>query len=291
MPQKTRIEIAKRDIVSFFESLERRAFTTREISAILARNREFWRLAQSTSTRGFISFLESHARLKRTTLTTPTGTSLDRFTWGEASPYALALSLRSGSYLCHGTAVFLHGLTDLIPKTIYVNHEQTPKPSGGTLTQHSLDLAFSRQQRTSNYIFSFDHARAILVSGKYTGRLEVGTIQGPSGESIDATKLERTLIDIVVRPAYAGGIIQVLEAYKSAQGRASTNTLRSTLKRLEYVYPYHQAIGFLMERAGYPRSRAEKLRELGLDFDFYLVHGMKDPLYDKRWRLFYPAGL
>jgi predicted transcriptional regulator of viral defense system len=204
----------------------------------------------------------------------------------------VGLSLGRDAYLSHGTAVFLHGLSGEIPKTIYVNDEQTPKPPPqGTLIQERLDVAFSRQQRESNYVFAWDDVQAMVLSGKHTGRLEVGMVAGPNGEELDVTKLERTLVDIVVRPAYSGGVFHVLEAYEAARERMSVNVLVATLKRLDYIYPYHQAIGFLMERAGYEKRRCDLLRKLGLEYDFYLQHRMTDPQYDPEWRLFFPQGL
>jgi hypothetical protein len=104
--------------------------------------------------------------------------------------------------------------------------------------------------------------------------------------------LERTLIDIVVRPAYAGGIFQVFQAYRAAKEKdLSINRLLATLNKLNYVYPYHQAIGFLLKRAGYEEKRYSLLREAGLNFDFYLTHGIQDAEYSREWRLFFPRGL
>ncbi len=104
------------------------------------------------------------------------------------------------------------------------------------------------------------------------------------------TRLERTLIDIAVRPDYAGGIYQVLEAYKAAKDRVSVNTLIATIKKLDYIYPYHQTIGFYMERAGYDVTRTDRLLKLGTSLDFYLTYGIKDREYDSKWRLFFPKG-
>ena len=52
-------------------------------------------------------------------------------------------------------------------------------------------------------------------------------------------------------------------------------TSLATLKRLDYN-PYHQAIGFYMERAGFDDSTCDKLRRLGLKFDFRaeIDHGL-----------------
>ena len=107
---------------------------------------------------------------------------------------------------------------------------------------------------------------------------------------MDATRLERTLIDITVRPDYAGGIYQVLEAYRTAKDRISVNTLMATLKKLDYVYPYHQAIGFYMDKARYDENRTKRLLSLGTSLDFYLTYGIKDRNYDSKWHLFFPKG-
>ena len=175
--------------------------------------------------------------------------------------------------------------------TIYVNQEQSPKPVRPTaLTQEGIDRAFSNRQRLSTYTFKYGDFGIVLLSGKNTGRLGVKEILGPAGEHLPTTGIERTLIDIAVRPTYAGGIFQVLEAYRAAKDRVSTNRLIATLKKLDYVYPYHQAIGFLMERAGYGEHRYAMLRQLGLKHDFYLAHGMHQTDYSIEWRLFYPKG-
>src|SRR5205085_7215262 len=112
-----------------------------------------------------------------------------------------------------------------------------------------------------------------------------------SSETLQVTNLERTLIDIVVRPTYAGGISRVIEAYRAAKGRISVDRLLAILKQLDYVYPYHQPIGFLMQKTGYPKRSCAKLQALGLNHDFYLAHGLQRPKYSEDWRLFYPQDL
>jgi hypothetical protein len=251
------------------------------------------RLPQAITLTETIAFLETRG-LARVVLRLPGGIGdpITRFTWGPPSMYALGVSLRPGAYLSHASAVFLHGLTEQIPKTIYVNKEQSPKPPPqGQLTQEAIDRAFSNSQRSSTYVFEYQGFRFVLLNGKNTNRLEVSQVHDPQGESVDATKLERTLIDIAVRPAYAGGVFEVLKAFRAARDRISVNTLVATLKALGYVYPYHQAVGFYLERAGMEPDKLARLKQLGLNFDFYLAHKMGPTSYSPEWRIHFPEGL
>lgn len=285
------LEQAKGKIQAHLESARGGVFTEADLSGMLMEHRRKWGLEKRISTRAFIGFLLEDLGLRKVELRAEQYRRVVRFAWGDFSPYLMALSLRPRSYLSHGTAVFLHGLNDQLPKTIYVNQEQSEKARSGRLSQERLTLAFSRRQRTSKYIYGFDGYRAVLLSGKQTGALGVADLRGPRRETLPVTGLARTLIDIVVRPAYAGGIMQVMEAYRGARGRVGGAEIVRMLRKLDYVYPYHQAVGFLMERAGYPEVEWEKLRRLATRFDFYLLHGMRNAKRDEKWRLFFPEGL
>jgi hypothetical protein len=264
-------------------------FTLRGLQQLLVQLKEESLLPKSLS---FTTFQECFLELEgvRTeTIACPNYAKEEtRYLWGQPSAFDVALSLRPRAYLSHGSAVFLHGLNDQIPKTVFVNQEQSQKepPQKSSLTQESLDRAFaSDKQRKSRMIYEYADSKITILGGKHTQELEVGNLDGKR-----VTKLERTLIDIVVRPEYAGGVYQVLEAYRGAKGKASTNVLVATLKKLHYVYPYHQAIGFYMQRAGWQEKQYSRLLKLGWEFDFYLTYGMKETAYDATWRLFYPQG-
>lgn len=291
-PRKIRFDVAKSDILGWFNDSPGRIFSFMELKDILAQNRDHWRLTKSTTMMDFIEYLSEKGQLQRIEINFPKN-KMVRYTWGHAPTYSLILSWHPEAYLSHYTAVSLHDLTEQLPKTFYLNVEQPRKRSSSrTLTQAGIDSAFKRAMRRSKTIAKFRDFEICLLGSMGEDNLGVVQSVGPEGEEIRLTNVERTLIDITVRPGYAGGVFEVLKAFRTAKGKVSTNRLVAMLKRLDYIYPYHQAIGFYLERAGvYDESSIRLLRKIEMNYDFYLAHGMKTPAYSKEWRLFFPKGL
>ncbi len=289
--RETRFSIAKADIESYFDKQKSRIFSKADLSSILEENREFWRLSKSMSLSRFTGELISSSRLLEVTLEFPKRKYV-RYTWGDASMYEVAQSVSDKSHFSHYSAVLLHGLTEQLPKSIFVRME-LPHDSkrSGTIDQSNIGRAFSNKQRISTNFASLGGNRIYFLYGKKTGDLGVETIDSPYGKALRCTNIERTLIDIAVRPSYSGGIAEVLKAYGNAQPRVSINKLVAYLKTLDYSYPYHQAIGFYLDRSGsFTDTQIGLVRDLGIAHDFYLDYNMKDTDYIKEWRLFIPRG-
>jgi hypothetical protein len=214
----------------------------------------------------------------------------NRFTTRPSIPLAVAQSLRSGSYLCHSTAAALHDLARP-GSTIYVNKEQTPKPPAPSgLTQEGITRAFAGNPRHTTYRFTDGTNSYVLLNGKHTGDAGVERISHEQGP-LRVTSLARTVLDLVVRPQYGGGAQGVLDAIRRAAGRVTVEQLAALLERLSYVYPYHQSLGYYLEKAGYPVGELRLLLERGITFDFYLEHGKGSTRLDGKWRVYYPPSL
>lgn len=280
---------SKEKIERHFRRIKADIFWRSDLAKILDANRANWG-APSLTTPKMADVLVDVKLLKRSQFTSPKYRPIVRYIRGSPSPYRLALSLRRESFLCHQTALVLHGL-DSPSDTIYANREQSEKPEPSGLTQAGIKLAFKNQQRLSNYRFQCDGHQYLLISGKNTGSAGVVRMSIHSGEQVDCTDLERTLIDIVVRPAYAGGLTKVVAVYQAAFRKVDLDHLVELLCKLDYVYPYAQSIGFLLQRAGRPEGDLKQLEELRSEYEFFLDYGMKVPLFDEKWRLHYPAAL
>ena len=206
--------------------------------------------------------------------------------------YKTPLKLRKNSFLSHYTAMYLHNLTENIPKNVYTNQEQSKKPSNKNydLQQKNIDKAFSKPMRKTNHIVFFDDFNSYMLNGKNTERLGVTEIE-VDGENLLITDIERTLLDVSIRPGYGGGVEEILEAYINAKGQISINRLLAYSRKMDYIYPYHQVLGFYLEKAGYKESQLKILESMDIEYDFYLNYNMKNPSFSERWKLYYPQHL
>lgn len=291
-PSKFQImELYKDDILMFITSKDQTVFNESEIRGILAEKHQDWKLPYSTDVQDLLLFLFKKKVMTYVDIEFPTRT-FTRYLFKkrieDINILDIATSLYSNSYISHYTAAFMHNLTDNIVKTIYVNHEQKPKNTKALpeLNQFKIDQAFSRDMRVSKNIGTFNDRKIYLLSSKNTNLTGITLLNG-----IPITNIERTLIDIVVRPGYAGGIYEVLNIFKNAKGEASINKLYSLLKALDYIYPYHQAIGFYLERAGFKENAVKLMERLPITYNFYLTYGMQNKKFSERWNLYYPAEL
>jgi hypothetical protein len=290
---RSRLQIAKPDILAYFEALPP-VIRRKQMMGFLAKERAGWRLAQRTTIRDFIVFLKKQGKLKEHKFAFPHQPET-LYVWGEIPMMELLLHLKPRSYYSHYTAMRLHGLTEQVPKVLYLSHERSSDTQWGTsLTQSAIDEAFQRPARISNNTADFNDSQVLLINSANTGELGVlnheAQLSLESRVSVRVTNIERTLIDAAVRPAYSGGVFEVAKAFELAKNVVSVNAMGAMLSKLRFTYPYHQAIGFYLERAGYRASSLDLMRRFPMEFDFYLTHEMSATRYVPAWRLYVPEG-
>ena len=310
MPTSKPFLISKDRVKATLNALHVRILAPSELSRLVGENMPTWQLADeeaakkgdrllkagkvwqtpSSNYRDIAELLVREAMIQRINLPFPYRAE-QRFTLGKVAVFELVQSLDGAGYFTHFTALQLNDLTEQIPKTIYFNVEQSATGRGGTLTQEGLDRAFRGKPRVSSNVIEYKGTRICRLNGRSTDQLGVVDITpDDSPTSLRVTNVERTLIDATVRPSYSGGVTLVAKAFEAAKGRASVNRIAAYLTNLSYTYPYHQAVGFYLERAGYSESQLSLVRKFPMRFDFYLTHAMRATDYCEKWRLFIPKG-
>lgn len=214
-------------------------------------------------------------------------------------PFEIALSLLPNSYLSHYSALFLNDLTNNIPKEIYINREQSKKPvdPDNFLTQKKIDYAFNRPMRKTNQIATFSYkGKEYLVhmlNGKHTNNL--GVVMKKSyllSRKIRVTNLERTLIDCVVRPNYAGGLEEISAAFGNATDDISVNRLVGYLSKLDYRYPYQNCIAFYMFANEYKENSLKLILPLlETELKMYLGYQLINKKLHPETNVYYPGNL
>jgi len=293
----SRAQIAKPDIIQTFETLPK-ILKLRDIESALNEHRKFWRLTNSTTVKDFVNFLREKTQLVPITIPFPQRAVVG-FTWGPQPLLEVLLGLAENSFLSHYTAMRIHGLTEQVPKTVYLNQEKNE--NSATYSSHeklfdqpAIDSAFLRPPRHSQNMAEYEGTRILFLQSAYHAGLGITSsdvnLGGDRDLTLRHTTLERTLIDIVVRPFYAGGVFEVAKAFEQARTTVSVNTMAAMLKKLGHGYPYHQAIGYYLERAGYRPGQVDLFRKIPRERDFYLTHQMAAARYVEAWRLYVPEG-
>ncbi len=285
------LQHSKKKIISTLNNYNKNVLTILDLSQILKNNKNSWGIAKVTTNHDFISFLKENKILDEIEIQLPTRLT-SRYTFKNATKYEIALSIRKNSYLSHYSALFIFGLTDNVVKNVYTNLEQSRKPqsSKNNLLQENIDKAFNRPMRTTNNIALLPKYNVYLLNGKNLRDLEVIDYSF-NNVVLPVTSIERTLIDIAIRPNYSGGVNEVLKAFKMAKGKISVNRLVATLTKMKYIYPYHQIIGFYLEKTGYDKSLLKLIEKIEIKYKFYLTYQIKNKEFSKKWNLYYPKDL
>ncbi len=287
---KARLKAALPDIVGFYEQLPDKIHCPSDISSHLFNQRSRWNISDNTGIQKFIEQLIESGHLTEIDFPFPPPYRREvRYAWGKFLIHEVMQTIKPGGYFSYQTAVKFHGLSKQQPKITYLTVEQKNSSiSHGVMAQDSINRAFAGKPRTTANIAKTKDFEICIVAGRNTERLGVVEKEIENIGRVWLTDLERTLIDITVRPIYAGGVVEVAKAFSGAKDKLSVDALAAMLKKLGYTYPYHQAIGYYLERAGFKPSQLDLLRQQPMNFDFFLTHKMGETEYVKEWHLHVP---
>jgi predicted transcriptional regulator of viral defense system len=291
--RKESFKSAEQSIKNYLYTDNLKAYTTFDLKQIFQNKRDEWKIADYRNHYHFMKFLEEANILKNIKLKhQSTATIKQIYEEEDASLFNIALTIKKDGYLSNYTAMQIHQLTLQIPKSIYVSyskgHSYPINHDDIELKQSSIDSAFSKAQRitSDSYKSEIDNTRFYFIQKAYLEK-NIG-ITSKNGYSY--TDLERTLIDIVIRPAYSGGVFEVLEAFEIARDKVDLFKVNEYLLKLNYIYPYHQLIGFYMDKAGYNQKIINDIFRKNLTHNFYLTYNMSNKEFDSKWKIFYPKG-
>lgn len=209
----------------------------------------------------------------------------------------MAMAICPEGYFCNLSSIYYHSLTNQIPSSVYLCNEtitKRQKPKTEDLTNHKIRTAFIKPHRYTNYVFTFNKHEIIVIDrekGSRYGVVSAKSLNELFPKNSFVTSLERSLIDAIVSPQYNGGITSVY-AYFEAAKNLNIDKLLEIYTKLEFVYPYSQAIGFFFEKLGMKKKASAIYDAFPPKQKFYIDRNAKSSWeYDDKWQLYYPKEL
>lgn len=269
-----------------------KAYTIFDLTKIFEEMRDEWSIANYRNQYDFMKFLDTVNILTSLNLKhQETGSEKKIFIEKNVSKQYVAQTIKKEGYLSNYSAMQIHQLTLQIPKSIYLSYgkgKEIHRGVRGELTQKSIDSAFSKPQRITSEVYrsEVDNTRFFFIQKAYN-KEKVGIVEK---DGLFFTDLERTLLDIAIRPGYSGGVFEVLEAFINSHEKVNIDKLDLYLTQLDYMYPYHQLIGFYLDKAGCADAKLTKFLNKRTNLNFYLTYNMSNVLFDEKWKIYYPTG-
>jgi hypothetical protein len=204
--------------------------------------------------------------------------------------YDIASARSRSSFFSHYSALSIHNLTIQLPKQIYLTWERKTMNYNTDMEfeilQEDVDRVFNKPPRITTDKRRYKNYTINVIKGQNHNELGVQ----PFRKNLWVSDIERTLIDVAVRPFYAGGTTQVLQAFEAARKVLDTKKLYSYYVYMFFKYPYHKVIGFYLEKAGYDSEDYLPFLNLPSYIDFYLTYNILHKEYNSKWKLFIPKG-
>lgn len=200
-------------------------------------------------------------------------------------------NIYDGAYLSYFSALTKHQLTQQIPKTIFISVDRKRRNKERTTTkeleQENVDYAFSSVKKKSTESFKINNTSLVIIRRPaFPDNVGVKK-QG----HVKYTDLERTLIDIAVRPEYSGGFFSVSSAYRKAGRNIDVDKLFWYSERMDFIYPYQQLFGFYLNHfADFQISELSDFSEKISHLNFYTTKNMSEFDNDLYWQINYPPG-
>ena len=201
----------------------------------------------------------------------------------EINVLGVANSIKPKSFFSMTTALNLQGYSTDRENYIFVSSELTPKHFiSEELTQDAIDKAYKKPYRFTNNHGEFHGNHIILLSPKNTSQFEVIDFNGFRMSSIN-----RSFVEIIVNMQYFHGSTRIIQLFKPLQSKLDVTRIFKIIEKFNFVYPYYQLFGHLLEKIGFDKSQLKSFKSKVGNLKFYTDKNQSNYLYDNYWQVFY----
>lgn len=189
--------------------------------------------------------------------------------------FEIAMTLVQPAAISHWSALHHHGLTDQVPRSVFV------LTTTGATVPRLTGAKGRRRQEESGYPVLGVTYRFIRVKPQRFFGVEKNWV----GEArVSITDPERTLIDGLTAPQYCGDIAEVLHAFEVRRPELDLERIIRYALRLDEATA--KRLGWVLEKQGIDPAKLESLRQVPVKSYRYLdAAGPLQGPYNRRWMI------
>lgn len=211
------------------------------------------------------------------------GNYLSRYSFhADLSDEKLVTSFRKRAFLSMSSALNYLGLSGYRNDFIFVSQEQSDKSSytRNNLTQDAIDNAFSKNYRRTHKIGKYKERHIVFLQPKHTG--DYGVVEV---DDVRVSSVNRALVEMIVNVQYFRNSRELIEVFKKIKNQINVAEVYEVVKRFDFIYPYFQSIGYILEEIGFSKKELIAFKEKISVFDFYTDKAINSYDYVEYWKM------
>jgi hypothetical protein len=195
----------------------------------------------------------------------------------------LLLGSKKRGFLSMSSSLNYQGLSSYRDDFVFVSQEQTSKNlySHSNLTQKAIDNAFAKEYRRTHKIGQYNHKHIVFLEPKNTKDFAVVEVKG-----IRVSSINRALVEMIVNVQYFRNSKEVIDVFSNIKEYININEVFKVIEAFNFIYPYYQCIGYILEEIGFNKEELYKFKEYISEFDFYTDRNQEQYTYIPYWKMF-----
>jgi len=214
------------------------------------------------------------------------GSYLTRYSFYESlTDEKLLVALKKNAFLSMSSALNYQGLSEYRDNFVFISKEQADKGytyKNTNLTQEAIDSAFGKDYRKTHMIGEYNNKHIVLLQPKYTKQYGVIEIDG-----VKVSSINRALVEMIVNVQYFRNSREIINVFSKIQEYINIDEVFAITQEFNFIYPYFQSIGYILEEIGFRRIELNKFKECLSEFDFYTDKKQLKYFYNSYWKMYY----
>lgn len=273
-----------RNLTYILETLEDKDYLTNdELYEILVKLKDKALLSKSLSFNSFLLKLIDK-ELKQFSIRIR-GHSKIRYTMKDNFDiYDFCSTLDKNGYFPMTTSLNIQNLSRYRNSYIFVSKERAERVDfyDITLTQKSIDKAFSKAPRRTNAYDRINEYIVVMLEANNISSYEIIDFNGYKVSSIN-----RAFVEIISNVHYFQASTNVIELFKQIKEELNPDTIYKVIEKFDFVYPYFQLAGFYLEEIGYKKKQLSKFYYKKSELIFYTQKNKDSYKINEYWNIKY----